>query len=140
MLDTDSLADLPWAIASLRIASDTLSVDAISDLVGLRHTTARLAEGEPAFTVWMLESGLEPAAPIEDHLYVLVERLRGRSDEIRSLCDTATVEVWLSFSPRTKQATSVLDHGVLAELGAFGVDLVLEPYPASSQRPTRSGG
>lgn len=138
MLDSDQMADLPWAIASLRIASDTLGVDAISDLVGFRHTTARSAEGEPAFTVWMLESGLDPAAPIEDHLYVLVERLRDRSDVIRELCETATVEVWLSFSPRARQATSVLDHGLLAELGALGVDLVLELYPVASQRPTRS--
>lgn len=126
-----------WASASLRIASETLGRDAISDLLGLRSTTSRTSEGEPSFTVWVLESGLEPAASVADHLYILVERLRDRADAVRTICETATVEVWLSFSPGATNATSVLDHGLLAELGALGVDLVLEPYAPVVRRAER---
>ena len=126
-----------WASASLRIASETLGRDAISEALGLRSTTSRASEGEPSFTVWMLESGLEPAAAVADHLYILVERLRDRAEAIRSICETATVEVWLSFSPGATNATSVLDHELLAELGALGVDLVLEPYAPVLRRAER---
>ena len=131
MIDAEDLdGGRPWALASLRIATDDQSVDEVSELLGLEATSTRSAEGDPAFTVWMLESGLDPSAPIEDHLYILMERLRDRHDAVRRLAATATVEVWLSYSPGTRSTRSaVFDHQVLAELGGLGVDLVLDPYP-----------
>jgi hypothetical protein len=138
VIDPDDLApDGGWALASLRIASEELNADQISELLGLRFTSARLADGEPAFTVWMYDSGLEPSSPIEDHLYILVERLRDRRDALIDLARRANVEIWLSYSPGTGVPRSaVFDHAVLAELGALGVDLVFEPYAAKRrQRP-----
>lgn len=126
-----------WASASLRIASETLRREAIGELLGMRATTSRTSEGEPFFTVWVLESGLEPSAGLADHLYILVERLRDRSEAIRTLCETATVEIWLSFSAVGTSTTAVLDHGLLAEIGALGVDLVLEPYAPVLRRAER---
>jgi len=66
------LGDQPWALASLRIASETLTPDEIGELLDLRATSSRTSEGEPAFSVWMFESGLPPTAPVEDHLYILM--------------------------------------------------------------------
>ena len=135
MIDPEDLvADRPWALASLRIASETLGSEAIGELLGLRETGARSSEGDPTFTVWILESGLEPSAAVEDHLYILVERLRDRADALRTLCETATVEIWLSFSPGDRHGAAVLDHVVLSEVGGLGVDLVLEPYPRNGRR------
>lgn len=132
VIDPEELAgSRRWAQASLRIATDVLTADAISERLRIAPTISRAAEGEPAFTVWMLESGLDPSAPLEDHLYILVERFRDHRDDLRELCDSATVEVWVSFSSGDGPArTSVLDHGVLAELGDLGIDLVLDPYPS----------
>ena len=103
------LGDQPWALASLRIASETLSPDEIGELLGLRATSSRTSEGEPAFSVWMFESGLSPNAAVEDHLYILMEQLSDRREPLRQLVDTATVEIWLSFSPGERHRSAVLD-------------------------------
>lgn len=126
----------PWATATLRIASDELSTEAIGELLGLRPSSTRSAEGEPAFSVWVKESGLEPSAAIEDHLYILIEQLRDRADRVAELCERSTVEVWLSFSPGTSsRRPSVVNHQSLVELGQLGIDLVLDPYPAGGRAP-----
>lgn len=131
MIDRDEVeAGRPWAQASLRIATDDLTSDALGELLRLAPSSTRTAEGEPHFTVWMAESGLDPAAPVEDHLYILVERLRDRREELRNLAERATVEVWLSYSPgAAARRTAIFDHDVLGELGAMAIDLVLDPYP-----------
>ena len=86
MIDSDELAaSHGWAQASLRIAGEDLGVEAIGEMLGRRPSTARESEGEPSFTVWVLESGLDPSAPIEDHLYILMEGLRDRHDAMRDL-------------------------------------------------------
>lgn len=138
VIDPEDLAtEDGWAVASLRIASEELTADQISERLGLRSSSARQADGEPAFTVWMYDSGLEPSAPIEDHLYILMERLSDRRDALIDLCQRANVEIWLSHSPGPGVPHSaVFDHAVLAELGALGIDLVLDPYPPGGrQRP-----
>jgi len=130
-MDHDELmGERGWALASLRIVSDTLGAEAISELLGLRPTSTRDSEGDPSFTVWMLEGGLEPSSPIEDHLYILMERLADRMIALAALVERANVEIWLSYSPGSGSSRSaVFSHEVLAQIGALGVDLVLDPYP-----------
>lgn len=112
-----------------------MSADVISDRLGLRPTTKRLSEGEPSFTVWTLDSGLDPSAPLEDHLYFLVERLVDRREELVAMAESANVELWLSFSPGTGAPRSaVFGHELMARIGSLGADLVLDPYPAGRPR------
>ncbi|HKY15970.1 MAG TPA: DUF4279 domain-containing protein [Microthrixaceae bacterium] len=136
MIDSEELsASRGWAQASLRIAGEDLGADAIGEMLGRRPSTARESEGAPSFTVWVLESGLDPSAPIEDHLYILMEGLRDRHDALRVLAEKANVEVWLSFSPDTyAHRSAIFGHRVLAELGDLGIDLVLDPYPPGRGR------
>lgn len=134
-MDADELlGDQPWALASLRIASETLSPDEIGELLDLRATSSRTSEGEPAFSVWMFESGLSPNAPVEDHLYILMERLSDRKEPLRQLVDTATVEIWLSFSPGERHRSAVLDSKVLSAAGDLGLDVVLDAYPPGRRK------
>lgn len=134
-MDGDELlGGQPWAMASLRVASETLSADEIGELLDLRATSTRTGEGEPAFAVWMFESGMTPDASVEDHLYILMERLRDRRDALAQLIDVATVEVWLSFSPGERHRSAVLDSKVLAEVGGLGLDVVLDAYPPGRRR------
>ena len=131
----------PWATASLRIASDQLSADSIGERLGLRPSSTRAAEGEPAFSVWVMESGLEPSAPLEDHLYILMEQLRDRREILVELAEESNVEIWLSFSPgEVARRTSVFTHHSIVELGELGVDLVFDPYPAGGKGPRASAG
>lgn len=136
MLDPDELGQLQgWSSASLRIAADGMSVDAITELVGLRPTASRASGGDTSFAVWVLDSDLEPTAAVEDHLYILVERVRDCRAELRRLSESATVEMWLSFSPDAgARRPSVLDAKVLGELAELGIDLVLDPYPMTGRR------
>ena len=48
--------------------------------------------------------------------------------------DTATVEIWLSFSPGERHRSAVLDSKVLAAVGGLGLDLVLDAYPPGRRR------
>lgn len=131
MIDPDDTATLPqWATASLRIATELLTVDEISDRLDLRPTSWRVSDGDPEFTVWMHESALETSAPIEDHLYLLMERLRERKDALAALSESATAEIWLSFSVSDTAGESILDHRVLSEIADVGCDLVLDPQPS----------
>ena len=135
MMDGDELlGSSPWALASLRIASETLAADEIGDLLELRATSTRTSEGEPAFAVWMFESGLSPSAPVEDHLYILMEHLSDHGDAIRQLVEMATVEIWLSFSPGDRHRSAVIDSKVLADIGSLGIDVVFDAYPAGRGR------
>lgn len=128
MIDPEDSASLPqWATASLRIATELLTVDEITDQLDLQPTSWRMSDGEPVFTVWMYESTLETSAPIEDHLYLLMERLRERHDALAALSDSATAEIWLSFSVSEFASESILDHRVLGEVASAGCDLVLDP-------------
>lgn len=130
-MDGDELdGGRPWSVASLRVLSDTMSADAIDDLLGIHATSRRTSEGDPSFTVWMLESRLAPTAEPADHLYILMASLRDHRDALRGLASSASVELWLSFSPGQRRSSSVLSHAVLGELGELGIDLVLDPYPA----------
>ncbi|MEZ5322141.1 MAG: DUF4279 domain-containing protein [Microthrixaceae bacterium] len=125
-----------WALASLRIASETILAEEIGERLGLRPTSWRQSEGEPAFVVWIFESGMAPSAPLEDHLYILMERLAERRDALMALVDDATVEIWLSFSTGSNSRTAVLNADLLSRVSAAGIDLVLDPYPqASARRP-----
>jgi len=134
-MDADELlGGQPWALASLRIASETLSPDEIGELLGLRATSTRTSEGEPAFSVWMFESGLSPNAAVEDHLYILMEQLSDRKEPLRQLVDTATVEIWLSFSPGERHRSAVLDSKVLSAAGDLGLDVVLDAYPPGRRK------
>lgn len=126
----------PWAQASLRIASEEMTADAITELLGMKPTTKRLSEGEPSFTVWALDSGLDPSAPLEDHLYFLAERLADHHDGLAEVVSRANVEIWLSYSRGNGAPGAVFGHQLLAEIGSLGIDLVLDPYP--SDRRTRT--
>ncbi|MEZ5253117.1 MAG: DUF4279 domain-containing protein [Microthrixaceae bacterium] len=130
MIEVDEFDVGPWAQASLRIASDTLSVEEISDLLGLRASHARTSEGEPAFTVWMYEPGLAPSENAVDHLMILLERLRDCREALARLTATAAVEIWVSFSPGHRQRSVVLDAGALELISSFGIDLVMDTYPS----------
>lgn len=131
MIDADDLAaGRPWATASLRIASDQLTAEVIGELLGLRATSTRSSEGEPTFSVWVRESGLEPSAALEDHIYILIEQLRDHRERLAELAQRSTVELWLSFSAGDARGRpSIVNHAALVELAALGIDLVLDPYP-----------
>ncbi len=142
VIDAQDLAPIGgWAYASLRIASDTLGVDAITEQLGLVPTSTRTAEGEPSFAVWMFESGLSSTSPPEDHLYILMEHLRDHHEALAQLARSANVEVWLGWSPAPGDfRNAIFGHQVLAELGNLGIDLVFDPYPAGSAKRSRDSG
>lgn len=127
----------PWAQASLRIATEEMTAETITELLGMKPTAKRLSEGEPSFTVWALDSGLDPSAPLEDHLYFLAERLSDHHEGLTEVVSRANVEIWLSYSRGSAAPRSaVFGHELLAEIGSLGIDLVLDPYP--SDRRTRT--
>ena len=63
-----------------------------------------------------------------------MEQLSDRREALRELVDTATVEIWLSFSPGERHRSAVLDSNVLVAVGGLGLDVVLDAYPPGRRR------
>lgn len=133
MLDHPAETSAGWASASLRVASDHLTPDQISEFLGLRPTTARQSDGQPTFAVWLHESFLDSRADIADHLFVLVEELAERRAAVQRLESLATVEIWLTWSTaaapgRAAAGPAVLPSKLLHDIADMGIDLVIESY------------
>lgn len=82
--------------------------------------------------VWIYEAGLEPSAPLEDHLYFLVERLRDRYAGLAELAKIANVELWLSTFAGSSGASAIINSQVMSELGELGVDIVFDLHALKS--------
>lgn len=132
VIELDGVELGAWGSASLRIASDTLSVEEISERLGLRATITRSNDSDRTFTIWMHDAGLPPTEPVDDQLVILLERLRDRATALRELAETANVELWVSFSPGPRHRSAVIDARTLEMIASLGIDLVVDTYPANS--------
>ncbi|NLA37214.1 MAG: DUF4279 domain-containing protein, partial [Actinobacteria bacterium] len=80
----------------------------------------------------MYDAGLSTSEPIEDHVVILLERLRDCAAALRELAETANVEIWVSFSPGPRERSAVIGARTLETIASFGLDLVVDTYPAGN--------
>ncbi|WP_405834404.1 DUF4279 domain-containing protein [Streptomyces sp. NBC_01176] len=128
-----------WSAGSIRITSRTVSVHEISGRLGItadqqferdslmspRNPTSARRET----SVWIRRSGLPEDTDLTDHVRALVELLDGRREELAGLSVDCVLELLLGFGSESGQGGCVLPAHLLAEVGALGLDIVLDLYP-----------
>ncbi|MFJ8045452.1 DUF4279 domain-containing protein [Kitasatospora sp. NPDC096147] len=128
-----------WSAGSIRITSATVTAAEISGRLGITadHQFERgslMSPRNPASarresSVWIRRSGLPDDSDLTDHVRVLVALVDGRRAELAGLSVDCDLELLLGFGSENGQGGCVLPARLLAEVGALGLDIVLDLYP-----------
>ncbi|MFF5343930.1 hypothetical protein ACFY4H_24955 [Streptomyces althioticus] len=127
---TPSAPAAKWSAGAIRITSRTAAAG-ISRRLGLAadehysHTDSGL---RPT-TVWIRRSGLPDDSDLADHVRVPAALPAPRREELAGLSADCGLELVLGFGSENGQGGCVLPGPLLAEVGALGLDLVLDLYP-----------
>jgi hypothetical protein len=126
----------------MRILSRTVAPGEISDRLGITpdrqfdrgslmsprsRTSARRDRN-----VWIRRSGLSDESDLADHVRALVELVGGRREELARLSADCDLELFLGFGSENGQGGCLLPAGLVAEVGALGLDIRLDLYPPES--------
>jgi hypothetical protein len=128
-----------WARASLRITSETLNCDAITEALKTQPSFAA-NKGDPVsrhsprsgvrdLSTWVLESGAGTGDSLEAHLAALLPFLEEHSSQLDQLRSECTLEISCGFSSGNGQGGFVIENDALAKVAQAGLDLVLDLYP-----------
>lgn len=120
-----------WSSASLRIVSESYSIEQVSRLMGAPPSQEKVIARDHgrATSVWVLDSGLAPDVPLESKIRRLVEILEDHSEAIALLSQDSDIDLFCGFSSPTGQGGLVLRHQLLRQLAGLQVDVTLDLYP-----------
>lgn len=90
-------------------------------------------------SVWIRRSGLPDDSDLTDHVRVLVELVDGHREELASLSVDCNLQLFLGFGSENGQGGCVLPARLLTEVGALGLDVVLDLYPPEPTTADASG-
>ena len=128
-----------WSAGSIRITSRTVTASEISGRLGItadqeserdslmspRNPTSARRET----SVWLRRSGLPDDTDLADHVRALVALVDGRREELASLSADCDLQLRLGFGSENGQGSCVLPASLLSEVGALGLNVVLDLYP-----------
>lgn len=131
-----------WSAGAIRITSRTVTADEISGRLGIaadqqferdslmspRNPTSARRET----SVWIKRSGLPDDSGLADHVRALVDLAGGRREALVGLSVDCNLELCLGFGSENGQGGCVLPAHLLCEVGALGLDIVLDLYPPES--------
>ncbi|MGW1532578.1 DUF4279 domain-containing protein [Streptomyces aureus] len=135
-----------WSAGSVRITSSTVTAREISGRLGITadeqfERDSLMSPRNPSSArretcVWIRRSGLPDDSDLADHVRALVELVDGHREELASLSADCDLELFLGFGSENGPGGCVLPARLLAEVGALGLDIVLDLYPPE---PTTTG-
>ncbi|WP_159050316.1 DUF4279 domain-containing protein [Streptomyces cellostaticus] len=133
------MPDTKWSAGSLRITSRTVSAGDISARLGIEPddqfergslTSPRNPNSVRRETsVWIRRSGLGSDRRLEEHVAALVRLADGRREALMRLSADCDLELFLGFGSENGQGSCVLPARLLTEIGALGLDVVLDLNP-----------
>ncbi len=127
--------------ASLRITSDTVSVDEIEARLNFRPDK-RYSKGEPVSlrqqgplrkqNTCIFESKVGSNLLLEAHLEYLLTLIESHFQVLKSLQDSCSFEIIFGCSSDNGQLGLVITHEHLRRIAASPIDLILDIYAGSS--------
>ena len=127
-----------WAQASLRIFSDTVSFEWITEQLGIVADTGGNA-GEPGpgtstrrSTLWVLKSGLPNERNLDEHIQQLLTRLASRQAALVAVGSKCRMEIFAGAFADNGQIGETVPWQTLKALGDLQIDLDLDLYPAEA--------
>ena len=135
--------DTKWSAGSLRITSQTVSASEISACLGIvpddqfERGTLTSPRNPRSYrreaSVWIRRSGLGNDRWLDEHAAALAKLLDGHREELMRLSVACDLELFLGFSSENGQEGCSLPAHLLAEIGALGLDIVLDLYPPTAE-------
>ncbi|MDH6145691.1 hypothetical protein P3T35_007749 [Kitasatospora sp. GP30] len=137
------MPDTKWSAGSLRITSRTISAADISARLGIipdqqfeqgsltspRNPNSLRREA----SVWIRGSGLGNDRWLDEHVAALLSLVDGHREELLRLSADCDLVLFLGFGSEDGQGGCVLPARMLAEIGALGVDVILDLYPPTPE-------
>ncbi|MFJ3338944.1 DUF4279 domain-containing protein [Streptomyces sp. NPDC086766] len=138
-----------WSAGSIRITSSTVTAGEISGRLGIMadqqfERDSLMNPRNPISarretSVWLRRSGLPDDSDLTDHVRALVELVDGHREKLAGLSADCDLELCLGFGSENGQGGCVLPARLLAEVGALGLDIVLDLYPPEPTTTDASG-
>ncbi|MGW5106694.1 DUF4279 domain-containing protein [Nocardia sp. NPDC004123] len=132
-------ADRKWSAGSIRLTSQAVSASEISARLGIAadrqfERGSLMSPRNPASarrtcSVWIRSSGLADDSDLADHVRALIGLLDGCREELARLSVDCELELFLGFGSENGQGGCALPAGLLADVAALGLDIVLDLYP-----------
>ncbi len=128
-----------WAAASLRIASETVTIEEISAVLK-RVPSQSWTQGMPSRVsdpgatmrtrnVWILESELDSEEPFVEHLVTLLLDVESRRSQLRWLSNRCTIDLFLGYSPGDVPGEVTINHALIKRLVNLSLDLTFDLMP-----------
>jgi hypothetical protein len=125
--------------ATLRIFSDEMSLDFVSQAFGMNPTRVYL-KGQPKGprsphvinkeSVWLIKSPLPDNSELADHIAHLLVLLEDRASAIQSIRSRITsMDIFCMYSSDNGQGSAVLDAKLIQRLAKQDIDVVFDLYP-----------
>ena len=132
------MKDELWNVASLRISSNIISVEEITNIIGLSPTRFHI-KGElmskrnpksqkHGSNLWILDSGLPDSNDIEKHLNKLGSLIESKLSELQSLEDKCEIDISCGTTFKSGQNTLLLSSEILKKISLLPLDLVFDVY------------
>jgi hypothetical protein len=119
--------DARWSKASLRIFSDTHSVEEIAALLGTPGTL-RKQPGRNRAASWILESDLGER-DLAEQLASLLDFIEAKLEVLEALLPACRIDLFCGFSSGNGQGGATFSSALLARLGKLPFYLTLDLYP-----------
>ncbi len=131
--------DDKWSSASLRISSETITLNEICEKLNTRATRS-YERGSPVNpkssnsplrqeNLWILKSSLDDTLPLERHIEELVNFLEHNIDVFKTMFPKCEIELFCGFSSTYGQGGCILTSDLIKRISAFPIDIVLDLYP-----------
>lgn len=132
---------VPWVLASLRICSDNVTLEQISQQLRAQPSQSHKL-GDPVNRrrplglhfkrhVWILDSSIASKEPVKEHLNELMLFIEDRAQEVLQLLPNCDFDIVCAYAPSGEQGSFVMPASLVKRLGAFPVNLVVDVYADS---------
>jgi len=125
-----------WAAASLRVISETMEVETIAAVLGLKPddswqkgTPSSARNPQSALRThngWVRTSGLDSDEPLLSHLDALFAELEPRADQLEQLTAQCMLDLYCGYGPGNHAGHTTLDHTWLQWLARLPLSLTFD--------------
>jgi hypothetical protein len=130
-----------WSSVAFRVSCSALNSAAVEDALRVfgsgkfkRVDPPRRPPSNPQIEecLWVLDSGLSPSKPLEDHLQTLLSVVTSNADGLLKIKDRCRLDFFCGFSSRSGQGGFGIDSSSLRRMGQLNIDLIIELYSLSN--------
>ncbi len=124
--------------ASLRVWSTTLRLDELTDRLGPPSkghdvgdliSSTRPDSGRRKHSMWMLESGVDRARPLDEHIEALVVAAEARTQALDAIRDKCSIDIFCGlFSGDDAQGGFTIDPKLSGRLAALSLPVGFDVY------------